>query len=110
MTLTERAIDALDTSRDEIEDPLEALSGEPSSLDEGTLDQYALPFPIQLDLTPRVYQREALSRWVDQQGRGVIVLPTGAGKTVVALMALEIAPVTTLVVVPTLELLRQWRE
>jgi superfamily II DNA or RNA helicase len=39
----------------------------------------------------------------------VVVLPTGAGKTVVAFMALEQVPVKTLVVVPTIDLLRQWQ-
>jgi len=39
----------------------------------------------------------------------VVVLPTGAGKTVVAMMAIEAIGARTLVVVPTIELLRQWR-
>jgi superfamily II DNA or RNA helicase len=42
-------------------------------------------------------------------GRGVVVLPTGAGKTVLALMAIERMKLRTLVVVPTIELLHQWR-
>jgi superfamily II DNA or RNA helicase len=37
------------------------------------------------------------------------VLPTGAGKTIVALMALEQVPARALVIVPTIELLGQWR-
>ncbi|MDP9365347.1 MAG: DEAD/DEAH box helicase, partial [Chloroflexota bacterium] len=41
--------------------------------------------------------------------RGVVVLPTGAGKTVVALMAAARLGVRTLVVAPTIELLHQWR-
>src|SRR5579883_3510926 len=40
---------------------------------------------------------------------GVVVLPTGAGKTVVAMMAIEATAARTLVVVPTIELLEQWR-
>jgi superfamily II DNA or RNA helicase len=39
----------------------------------------------------------------------VVVLPTGAGKTVVAYDAIARLGVRTLVVVPTIELLRQWR-
>ncbi|HEX2032943.1 MAG TPA: DEAD/DEAH box helicase [Chloroflexota bacterium] len=78
-------------------------------LDEAELERFALPCTPRLALQPRPYQREALRNWLANHGRGVVVLPTGAGKTVVALMALEQAPVRTLVVVPTIDLLRQWR-
>jgi predicted helicase len=37
--------------------------------------------------------------------RGVVVLPIGAGKTVVALMAIEQLAPRTLIVVPTIDLL-----
>ena len=40
--------------------------------------------------------------------RGVVVLPTGAGKSQVAVMAIAKAQRATLVVVPTLDLVRQW--
>lgn len=71
---------------------------------------HALDAPPRLSLRPRPYQREALQRWLAADGRGVVVLPTGAGKTVVAMMALEAVGARTLVVVPTIELLQQWRE
>src|SRR5205807_1440288 len=61
-----------------------------------------------LALTPREYQEEALSAWVEARGRGTVVLPTGAGKTVLALMAIARAGVRPLIVVPTIELLKQW--
>ena len=72
---------------------------------------YGLPRDLrpQLALKPRVYQSEAIVAWLRHDGRGVVVLPTGAGKTVVALMAIERLAVRTLVVVPTIELLTQWR-
>jgi superfamily II DNA or RNA helicase len=57
---------------------------------------------------PRPYQTEALSAWLAADRRGVVVLPTGAGKTQVAMMAIERAQRATLVVVPTLDLVRQW--
>jgi superfamily II DNA or RNA helicase len=57
---------------------------------------------------PRPYQREALAAWVEQRGRGVVVLPTGAGKSQVACMAIEAKRRATLVVAPTLDLVRQW--
>jgi superfamily II DNA or RNA helicase len=57
---------------------------------------------------PRWYQRDALGAWRDSGDRGVIVLPTGAGKTVVALAAIAELRVATLVLVPTRLLLDQW--
>jgi superfamily II DNA or RNA helicase len=57
---------------------------------------------------PRFYQSEALAAWVAQRGRGVVVLPTGAGKSHVALMAVALKKRSTLVVAPTLDLVRQW--
>ena len=59
-------------------------------------------------LEPRPYQTEALNAWRRAGLRGVVVLPTGAGKTAVALRALERVGRDTLVVVPTLALLKQW--
>jgi superfamily II DNA or RNA helicase len=71
--------------------------------------QYALPFTPRLDLDPRPYQVAAVDAWLRHDGRGIVVLPTGAGKTVVAFSAVARLAVRTLVVVPTIELLRQWR-
>ena len=59
--------------------------------------------------TPRDYQRAALNAWMQNRSQGVIVLPTGAGKTQVALMAMDSVRRSCLVVVPTLDLVRQWR-
>jgi superfamily II DNA or RNA helicase len=57
---------------------------------------------------PRAYQTEALAAWIAMRGRGVVVLPTGAGKTLVAVMAIDAKRRSTLVVAPTLDLVRQW--
>jgi superfamily II DNA or RNA helicase len=59
---------------------------------------------------PRLYQTEALAAWLRQGGRGVVVLPTGAGKTLVAHMAIDDRRRSTLVVTPTLDLVRQWHD
>jgi superfamily II DNA or RNA helicase len=56
----------------------------------------------------RPFQREALDAWTKARGRGVVVLPTGAGKTHVAVMAMDAKRRSTLVVAPTLDLVRQW--
>jgi superfamily II DNA or RNA helicase len=57
---------------------------------------------------PRPYQREALEAWRRNGGRGVVVLPTGAGKTLVAHLAIADRVRSSLVVTPTLDLVRQW--
>lgn len=57
---------------------------------------------------PRPFQREALGAWLKQRGRGVVVLPTGAGKSHVAVMAIADRKRSALVVAPTLDLVRQW--
>lgn len=58
--------------------------------------------------TPRAYQTEAVAAWKAARNQGVIVLPTGAGKSFVAELAIQHARRSTLVVVPTLDLLSQW--
>ena len=57
---------------------------------------------------PRPYQREAIEAWKRAGRRGVIVLPTGAGKSLVAEMAIAEANRSTLIVVPTIDLMNQW--
>jgi superfamily II DNA or RNA helicase len=67
-------------------------------------------FRAKLAITPRPYQSDALAAWLAADSRGVVILPTGAGKTILALMAIERMGLRTLVVVPTIELLYQWRD
>jgi len=54
------------------------------------------------------YQREALRAWEKARCRGVVVLPTGTGKTFLATLAIAAKKRATLVVVPTLDLVNQW--
>jgi superfamily II DNA or RNA helicase len=68
----------------------------------------ALALESRVALEPRPYQTEALNAWRRAGLRGVVVLPTGAGKTAVAVRAMERVGRDTLVVVPTLALLKQW--
>jgi superfamily II DNA or RNA helicase len=56
----------------------------------------------------RPFQTEALAAWRAAGGRGVVVLPTGSGKTHVAVLAIDAIRRSTLVVAPTLDLVRQW--
>jgi superfamily II DNA or RNA helicase len=57
---------------------------------------------------PRPYQIEALDAWRNARFQGLVVLPTGAGKTYVAEMAIDATRRSTLVVAPTLDLVQQW--
>ncbi|MFW5968286.1 MAG: DEAD/DEAH box helicase, partial [Persicimonas sp.] len=57
---------------------------------------------------PYEHQREALAAWKDGNQRGLVVLPTGSGKTFVAQLAIEDVARSTLVVVPTIDLMNQW--
>src|SRR3712207_5841023 len=66
------------------------------------------PLESRVALAPRPYQKEALAVWRREGLRGVVVLPTGAGKTAVAVRAIERVGRSTLIVVPTLALLKQW--
>jgi superfamily II DNA or RNA helicase len=63
---------------------------------------------MQIRRAPRPYQAEALEAWQSQRSRGVVVLPTGAGKSQLACMAIDAKRRATLVVAPTLDLVRQW--
>ena len=56
----------------------------------------------------RWYQEAALAHWQAAGARGVIALPTGAGKTLVALAAIARLGVAALCLVPTRLLLDQW--
>jgi superfamily II DNA or RNA helicase len=70
---------------------------------------WSLPEPLSTTYDLREYQREAYEAWLDAGSRGVLELPTGSGKTVVAVAAVAERSVPTLVVVPTVDLLTQWR-
>ena len=65
-------------------------------------------FPTKFTVEPRPYQQEAISAWRKAERCGVVILPTGAGKSLVAQMAIELTKRSTLVVVPTIDLMNQW--
>ena len=64
-------------------------------------------FTPSVAIEPRDYQQEALSAWQDNNRQGSVVLPTGSGKTFLAVQAIADAGVSTLVVVPTIDLMNQ---
>jgi superfamily II DNA or RNA helicase len=67
-----------------------------------------LPLVPALEMTPYPHQRAALATWLAAGRQGVVVLPTGAGKTYLAQLALQETQQSTLIVVPTLDLMHQW--
>lgn len=69
----------------------------------------ALPVELKVSIKPRDHQDKALEAWSGQASRGVVCLPTGAGKTILAIMAIAKTKRPTLVVVPTIDLLLQWQ-
>ena len=67
-----------------------------------------LNISLDTDKTPRTHQAEAFNAWKKVNYRGVVVLPTGSGKSFLAHMAITHIKRNTLVVVPTIDLLNQW--
>jgi superfamily II DNA or RNA helicase len=63
-------------------------------------------------ITPelRPYQHAALLAWQSAARRGIVVLPTGAGKTRVACAIMAAMRCAALCLVPTRVLLHQWRD
>ena len=60
------------------------------------------------DVDLRPYQEAALSAWELGHHRGVVALPTGSGKTRLALAAMHRTQLSALCLVPTRVLLDQW--
>ncbi|MBR7107592.1 MAG: DEAD/DEAH box helicase family protein [Lentisphaeria bacterium] len=60
------------------------------------------------EITPHPHQHFALEKWLAHSGRGVVSLPTGAGKTILAVLAISRIRRPALVLVPTIDLLTQW--
>lgn len=85
-----------------------ALVGADITFDDQARKYTTLDAGAQVHRAPRPYQTAALKAWTAKGGQGVVVLPTGAGKTHVAMMAIDERRRSTLVVAPTLDLVRQW--
>src|SRR5262249_38588095 len=63
---------------------------------------------MRLHREPFPHQIEGLETWWRSGGRGVVVLPTGTGKTFLAMLAIKKVGRPALVVTPTIDLLNQW--
>ena len=55
-------------------------------------------------------QQAAVVAWREAGSRGMIIMPTGTGKTEVALAAMAAARVSTLIVAPVRDLMHQWHQ
>ncbi|MCU4741752.1 DEAD/DEAH box helicase [Natronoglomus mannanivorans] len=102
-----------------------ALSASPLAVDDRVLSLADLP-PLESAYELRPYQAAALGDWLEtdrwadlsrsqspeletaRAPAGVLELPTGSGKTVIAIEAIETLQTPTLVVVPTIDLQEQW--
>jgi len=60
--------------------------------------------------SPRPFQTEALERWKRAHHQGLVILPTGSGKSYVGQLAIDAVRRSSLVVVPTLDLVQQWSD
>jgi superfamily II DNA or RNA helicase len=87
---------------------VEALQAEETYFIDEAKGFYPLDLVPSLSMEPYQHQNEALAAWKLSGRQGVVVLPTAAGKTYLAQMAMQATPRSTLIVVPTLDLMHQW--
>jgi superfamily II DNA or RNA helicase len=84
------------------------LRREAIAFDDQAKDFGAIELTGALTHSPYPHQQEALDAWKSSGHRGVVVLPTAAGKTYLAQMAMQVMSCSTLITVPTLDLMHQW--
>jgi superfamily II DNA or RNA helicase len=65
-------------------------------------------WPIRIDKPAFPHQSGALEAWSQSGMRGVVVLPTGTGKTHLANLCIQKAERPSLVITPTIDLMNQW--
>jgi len=69
-----------------------------------------LALPLKEKITLRPHQEEGFRAWKNSSGKGMILFPTGAGKTIMAMVIISHQQRPTLIHVPTKTLLHQWYE
>lgn len=65
-------------------------------------------FPRKQPIALRPYQEDAAQAWKSQQKWGTVCLPTGTGKTILAVHLILETGRPTLIHVPTIDLMHQW--
>jgi superfamily II DNA or RNA helicase len=68
------------------------------------------PWALRDRRQPFPHQQDAVDLWWQAGGRGIVVLPTGTGKTFVAILAIARAGRPALIVAPTIVLMHQWSD
>lgn len=68
-----------------------------------------LDLQLRNPIEPRPHQAAAMEKWLEAGRIGTVCLPTGAGKTILALLMMQRCDRPTLVIVPTIDLLVQWQ-
>jgi superfamily II DNA or RNA helicase len=68
------------------------------------------PQPQTQTVILRPYQEEAYEAWLMKGRRGIIIAPTGTGKTVIACHAIMAANTPTLIITPRERILKMWQE
>src|SRR5262249_27992157 len=86
----------------------EHLRREPLPYRDEARAYHASPWALHSARVPFPHQTEALETWWRACGRGVVVLPTGTGKTFLAVLAIHRAARPAMVITPTIDLLNQW--
>jgi DNA phosphorothioation system restriction enzyme len=74
---------------------------------------YRVAFAPPAGFEPREYQKTAMRKWLDNNGKGILAMATGTGKTPTALylackVTEKIKPCLLIVTCPYLNLARQW--
>ncbi len=87
---------------------IERLMAENVAREDQAREYKAIAWKLDTGRSSFPHQVEALEAWWKGGGRGVVVLPTGTGKSHVAELAIERAQRPALVVTPTIDLMQQW--
>jgi superfamily II DNA or RNA helicase len=87
---------------------IEAMKTEGTPFNDEARRFETLDLASNFQITPYPHQLQALEEWKRAGRCGVVVLPTASGKTYLAQLALESTPRSTLICVPTLDLMHQW--
>ncbi|MFQ5970400.1 MAG: DEAD/DEAH box helicase family protein [Nitrososphaerales archaeon] len=89
-------------------DIIEYMRSSGIECEDHVLDLIPSPYLEAKGVVLRDYQQKALNSWINAGMKGCIVLPTGAGKTIVGIKTIERINSSSLIVVPTLDLMDQW--
>ena len=71
---------------------VEALQSDGTAFEDQARIFAPLPLVASVEMQPYPHQSEALAAWIEAGRQGVVVLPTAAGKTYLAQMAMQATP------------------